>query len=69
MLKHIPVRVDGKLELVVLYRTPDWLSVKIDKDRRCPAEEDRRWISFQPLNILWSDHALAQIGEQTIKIQ
>ena len=67
VLKQVPVRVDRELQVVVFDRAPDRLAVEVHDHRGRLAEEDRRGIGLDALDVLGHDLALVEIGQDTIE--
>src|SRR5262249_14723813 len=67
ILKEIPVRIDGELQVIVLNRTPNRLTVEADQNRRRAAHENLRWIGFQTFDILGGDSALIDQGQDAVE--
>jgi hypothetical protein len=68
-LKDIPVRIDGKLEIVVFNRAPDRLAVKIDDYGGSGTVEDLRWIGLDAGGIrhLWHDLAALETSQHSVE--
>jgi len=67
VLEQVPVRVDGKLEIVVLDRAPDRLSIKVHERGERLAEEDRRRIRLHALDVLRHDLALIHVRQHAVQ--
>ena len=67
MLKQVPVRVDGELEVVVFDGAPDRVPVQVDEHSRGRAEEDDRRIRFQAIDVLGDDLALVESREHPVE--